>query len=174
MDNDIAGTIYVTGATGFIGEHVVRELIQNGNSVTLLSRSVAKTQNRLSDIDELNIRRCDVTENNQTLQYNPTDILLHCAWASVDDVMSSKHIDEEVSAHYRFLRNAVEHGLRRLIVTGTFFEYGLQYGPVYRTTKTTPNTPYGVAKDSLHKYIRQLQHNHEFDLVWLMSAMSWL
>ena len=42
----------------------------------------------------------------------------------------------------------------------------MQYGPLYASTKTKPNTPYAKSKDLLHKNLLKLKSKINFDLIW--------
>ncbi|MDD3573912.1 MAG: NAD-dependent epimerase/dehydratase family protein [Methanospirillum sp.] len=70
-------------------------------------------------------------------------------------------------ADYRFIRNMVLSGVRRVLVTGTCFEYGLQNGCLSEEMLTAPVTPYGFAKDVLRKSLVMLQEIHPFTLQWV-------
>ena len=58
-------------------------------------------------------------------------------------------------------------GLKDLTVTGTCFEYGIKNGPLSEDMETNPVTPYAVAKDSLRRFLQELQKIKNFDLKWL-------
>lgn len=57
-------------------------------------------------------------------------------------------------------------GLRHLLVAGTCFEYGLQSGCLHEEMTPNPVTPYGLAKDSLRRYLQAIQHLNPFCLQW--------
>jgi dTDP-6-deoxy-L-talose 4-dehydrogenase (NAD+) len=61
----------------------------------------------------------------------------------------------------------LEHGLNRLVVTGTCFEYGMQNGALYEWMETKPNTSYALAKDTLRKFLEQIQKAINFEFMWI-------
>jgi dTDP-6-deoxy-L-talose 4-dehydrogenase (NAD+) len=65
------------------------------------------------------------------------------------------------------IKTIVEFGIKQILITGTCFEYGLQYGAIKPSVTTQPNTPYAVAKDALHKSLRALQMKTYFELIWV-------
>jgi dTDP-6-deoxy-L-talose 4-dehydrogenase (NAD+) len=76
------------------------------------------------------------------------------------------HFEEELPAHYRFLKALVEAGLKNLLVTGTCSEYGMQSGPLSENMETQPVNPYGFAKDTLRRQLEYLQRVIPFSLTW--------
>ena len=96
----------------------------------------------------------------------PRSVLFQAAWDNLREVASPVHIERHFMDHYRFLKAAIDQGIGKLIVTGTLSEYGKTFGPVTSNTPTNPNSPYGLAKDFLHKSLRQLQKTRPYALIW--------
>jgi nucleoside-diphosphate-sugar epimerase len=158
--------IIVSGATGFIGRHVARSLIANGYKVTALVRDPVKAKT-ISSITDVPHVLFDIKNPKKILDIQNKKTLIHCAWGDVRDVLSQKHIEEHYLNNYLFIRSCVEQGINQILITGTCYEYGLQYGPVSAITETKPNTPYALAKDGLHKALRALQKDIYFELIWV-------
>ncbi len=96
----------------------------------------------------------------------PHSIFIHCAWEDVRDTLSLKHIESHLLDNYRTIKYIIEYGIKQILITGTCYEYGLQYGALKASTTTQPNTPYAIAKDTLHKSLRALQSKTHFELIW--------
>lgn len=94
------------------------------------------------------------------------DVLLHLAWGGLPRYRSLHHFESELPAHYHFLKRAVGAGLKRLVVAGTCAEYGLQSGSLTEDMPSLPAHSYALAKDCLHKQLRQLQRDLPFELTW--------
>lgn len=94
------------------------------------------------------------------------DVLIHLAWGGLPNYKSLHHYEEELPAHYCFLKTLVESGLKNLLVTGTCFEYGMQSGPLSEHMEARPNNPYGFAKDTLRRQLEYLQQAMPFNLTW--------
>jgi nucleoside-diphosphate-sugar epimerase len=156
--------ILVTGATGYIGRYIVSELVKiPGHTIVVSGRNTQKLKNIA---DNYNVQK--VKFNLYEEQYNwfemvgEPDMLIHLAWGGLDNYDSLCHIEQELCAHYSFLKNMIENGFPHLSVTGTCLEYGKQEGCMCEHTPTAPVTSYGVAKDTLHRFLRLLQKNGGF------------
>ena len=66
-----------------------------------------------------------------------------------------------------FLDACARDGLRRLVVTGTCLEYGMQSGCLDESLPATPITAYGQAKDRLRMHLQAQAMNGGPLLTWL-------
>jgi len=157
--------IAITGGTGFVGKHVVGELLGRGIHPTIAilpGSSIPESMTHLAAV-ELDISKSpyDAFE----LLGQP-DILIHLAWSGLPNYKSLHHFETELPAQYRFLAGLVRSGLQNLLVTGTCFEYGMQSGPLNEETETRPNNPYGFAKDMLRRQLEFLRQISPFNFTW--------
>ena len=157
--------IAVTGATGFIGRHLVAELERNSISPILICRPSTELPAALSRHTVVRIDLRYVPVKAFELISQP-DVLIHLAWRGLPNYKSLHHFEEELPAQYRFLKALVESGLKNLLVTGTCFEYGMQSGPLSEDSEVRPNNPYGFAKDTLRRQLEYLQQVSPFNLTW--------
>lgn len=159
--------VLVTGATGFIGNHVVRELLNQGQEVIATS----KNRDKAWLYDWFPVVRYipyDLNANREHLFqffYEP-DVVIHLAWEWLHNYRDVSYF-ERMFTQYRFLKNLLAGGLKSLTVTGTCLEYGLQNGCLSEGTPTRPTTPYGLAKDTLRKILECLQQKYHFSFKWL-------
>ena len=157
--------VALTGGTGFIGQHVRKLLAKTNNEVLLVVREQAK-------IGELGANEkfvtADISEDrNDWFDYlGRPDVLLHLAWGGLPNYLDSYHVEVELPIQTKFLSKVVSSGLRKLVVTGTCYEYGLTSGALVESQETNPNTPYGIAKDLLRKELFEIQLGQNFELTW--------
>jgi nucleoside-diphosphate-sugar epimerase len=157
--------VAVTGATGFVGRHVVAELERRSISATLICRSSANVPPAFATHTVLSMDLKDVPSKAFDSIGQP-DVLIHLAWGGLPNYKSLHHFEEELPAQYRFLKILVESGLKNLLVTGTCFEYGMQSGRLCEDLEVRPNNPYGFAKDMLRRQLEYLQQVTPFNLTW--------
>jgi dTDP-6-deoxy-L-talose 4-dehydrogenase (NAD+) len=157
--------IAVTGATGFIGRHVVAELERHSISPILICLPSIELPAAFARHTVVRIDLRDVPPKVFDLISQP-DVLIHLAWGGLPNYKSLHHFEDELPAQYRFLKALVESGLKNLLVTGTCFEYGMQSGPLREDSEARPNNPYGFAKDTLRRQLEYLQQVSPFNLTW--------
>lgn len=155
----------MTGASGFVGRHVLKALLGSDAAVVAATRMPAK----LDDLrDRLDVVELDIGEPQPRafeLLGRP-DVVLHLAWDGLPNYRSLHHFERELPQHYRFLKGLVEDGLPALVVTGTCFEYGMQAGQLSEEAVCQPANPYALAKHTLHQQLAFLQREHAFNLTW--------
>lgn len=160
--------VLVTGATGFIGRYVVNELLRYEHHVIATSRNLDKahTYDWFSQVQYI---PCDlnVVQENFFQFFQQPELLIHLAWEGLPNYKDLFHLEENLFSNYRFLKNMLEHGLKHLVVTGTCFEYGMQSGALSEDMEAKPDNPYGLAKDTLRKFLQQLQKKIDFELKWV-------
>ncbi len=160
--------ILVTGATGFIGNYVVQELLKLKCDVIASSRTIDKAK-QFSWFDKVIFIPADLVEykENYFEYFKKPDLLIHLSWSGLPNYKDLFHFEKNLFVDYLFLKNMVEHGLTDLLVTGTCFEYGMQSGELSEELDTKPNNPYGLAKDTLRKFLMQLKTKTPFNLKWV-------
>jgi len=157
--------VAVTGATGFIGRHVLAELEARSIETIALVRHPTAALDGLSRCKTFQLDLHMTPSNAFELMGSP-DALIHLAWAGLPNYQSLHHFEQELPAHYRFLKNLIKSGLQSLIVAGTCLEYGMRSGPMSEDMEPQPGTPYGFAKDTLRRQLGFLNAFHPFQLTW--------
>ncbi len=157
--------VAVTGATGFIGRHVLAELeTRSVETIALVRPSTGKSLGHSGGgVVQLDLH--NTPPNAFELMGRP-DVLIHLAWSGLPNYKSLHHFEQELPAQYRFLKGLVESGLQTLVVAGTCFEYGMQSGSLSEDIAPHPSNPYGFAKDALRCQLEYLKAVHPFQLTW--------
>ncbi|MEM5386444.1 NAD(P)-dependent oxidoreductase [Paraburkholderia phymatum] len=158
--------VVVTGATGFIGQHLVPELLSRGHEIVALARDKAKARHfRWSS--EVRIVTADVgcMEPDFFGSLGSQDAVIHLAWPGLPNYHAPFHFEENLPAAYRFLKQCVTAGISQVLVTGTCFEYGMRDGCLSETLESQPRNAYSLAKDTLRKFLETWQQR-QFTLQW--------
>lgn len=159
--------VLVTGATGFVGRHLVAALLTRGCEVRAVARNALTAQGMpwINDVEFVaaDIHAADLDVGALTAGI---DALAHLAWPGLPNYRALFHFEHNLMADYRFIKGAVEAGIKQVLVTGTCLEYGMQSGPLSETTEPRPSNPYGLAKHTLHLFLQNLQQQRPFTVQW--------
>ncbi|MEO6729915.1 MAG: NAD(P)-dependent oxidoreductase [Ferruginibacter sp.] len=163
--------ILVTGATGFIGNYVISQLLLQGYCqviATSVSTEKAMSASWFPAVKYIPFNLKSYDDNIDYCAYfGHPDSLIHLAWEGLPNYKAAFHTEENLPRHYLFLKNLVEHGLNDITVTGTCFEYGMQEGCLSEEMETKPANAYAIAKDTLRKQLEQLQAERHFHFKWV-------
>jgi len=160
--------ILVTGATGFIGNYVVEELLKYEHKI--IATSIEHSQQIYFNwIEKVDYIQADLNEDekNWFAFFNEPDQIIHLAWEGLPNYNELFHIERNLPRNCCFLKNIIENGLKGVVVIGTCFEYGMQSGALSEDMETKPDNPYALAKDTLRKFLEQLQKKIDFELKWV-------
>jgi nucleoside-diphosphate-sugar epimerase len=160
--------VLVTGATGFIGNHIVRELLVQGHQVIATSKNpekvrMAEWRSRVEHI----LYDLNTTRENLFQFFQEPDVAIHLAWEGLPKYEDLFHFERNLFSNYHFLKTLLDGGLKSLTVTGTCLEYGLQNGCLSEDSPAQPSIPYALAKDTLRKFLERLQQRNRFSFKWL-------
>jgi len=159
--------VAVTGASGFIGQYVLRELAHRGGlEIVAVSRGEIDAARLPGDARHvsLDIESAASTEAFELL--GEPDVLIHLAWSGLPNYKALHHFEDHLVHQYRFLGGLVRAGLRSLTCTGTCFEYGMSSGALREDMVADPRNPYGFAKDALHRQLSFLHAQQPFLFTW--------
>jgi dTDP-6-deoxy-L-talose 4-dehydrogenase (NAD+) len=157
--------IAVSGASGFIGQHVLAELSKQDMEVVAITRDAAKLQGLATSVRVVEMDLAQ-PENDCYERLGKPDVLIHLAWEGLPNYKSLHHFETELPRQYQFLKQLITAGLPSLFVTGTCFEYGMQSGSLAAGAGTKPDNPYGHAKDTLRQQLEYLKRTRPFNLTW--------
>jgi len=162
--------VLITGASGFIGNYVVEELLQKGYSVIATASSAENCVNSLwfnkITFIPFNLQSFS-SETNYYTHFHKPDLVIHLAWEGLPNYKSLFHFEENLPRHYAFLKNLITNGAKDICVSGTCLEYGFKEGVLHEHMETAPNNAYAIAKDTLRKFLEQLQTVSAFDIKWI-------
>lgn len=162
--------VLVTGSTGFIGNYVIKELI-GLNQCDVIATSIDSIELARNNewFNKVKYIQCNLNDKNENFFtfFEEPDSLIHLAWEGLPNYYELYHFERNLYVNYNFIKNMIIKGLSNLSVIGTCLEYGLKEGCLSENNKTNPITPYGLAKDTLRKFIEMLNKHYEFNFKWI-------
>jgi len=139
--------ILVTGANGYLGKGVVKQLLDDGFDVIA------------TDIkDNMIDKRADIILGNlfelkdPYNHYKQPDTLLHMAWRDGFVHNSITHIND-LPKHYEFICNMINAGVRKVTIMGSMHEIGFFEGSINEDTPCNPQSIYGISKNAFRELI---------------------
>ena len=153
--------ILVTGANGYLGQGVVKQLLDDGVQVIATDYSCENVDERAIKIE------CDMFSVTTPYEYfERPDVILHMAWRNGFVHNAINHI-EDVPKHYMFLKSFAEAGIKRIAVMGSMHEIGFFEGSINENTPTNPMSLYGIGKDTLRNAVKLMCKESNITYQWL-------
>lgn len=153
--------VALTGASGFVGQHVLRELQARGIPTLALGRSPVAV-----GIGEWHRMDLHDPDDSAIEAIGSCRAMIHLAWGGLPNYEHGHHLETELPAQQTFLAKAISAGLPALVVSGTCLEYGLQEGELLESRPSRPRVPYAQAKDQIRIFLEQLRENRDFRMCW--------
>lgn len=154
--------VAVTGASGYIGRHVVDALIKLGHEVIAID-IVNKGINPKAQFKNVNI-----FDNDAFDRMGKPDACIHLAWKDGFYHNSDAHMGM-LSKHYNFIKSLIDSGIQYLSVMGSMHEVGYYEGAIDENTPTNPLSMYGIAKNSLREASMLLTEGKDVSFMWLRA-----
>lgn len=153
--------ILVTGANGYLGQGIVKHILDLKNEVIATDFKVDNIDDRAKKI------ACDLfSVDNPYEFFDKPDVLLHLAWRDGFVHYSDAHIND-LPKHYAFIKSFSESDINMISVMGSMHEIGFFEGSIKEDTPCNPITPYGISKNSLRMLTEMLCKQKQKDFQWL-------
>lgn len=153
--------ILVTGANGYLGQGIVKAIIDSGNDVIAADFQVDHVDDRAEKME------CNLFDvENPYVYFDKPDVLLHLAWRDGFVHYSNAHIDD-LPKHYGFIKAFAEAGCKHIAVMGSMHEIGFFEGSINEDTPCHPTTPYGIAKNALRDLTAMVCRQNSIVFQWL-------
>jgi UDP-glucose 4-epimerase len=160
--------VFVTGGAGYIGSHVVLELLQVGYEVTVFdnlefgSEDAIKRIEKLTDKQVLFIRG-DIRKPSDLSKAHWENIsgVIHCAaYKNVSDSIKNPdaYYENNVVGSLNLLNAMQSHGISNIVFSSTCAVHGQPTSlPVKETDELKPISPYGRTKLAVEYMIQDFQ-----------------
>ena len=144
--------VAITGATGFIGRHLVRKLVSAGCQPVLLARKLINDGWVKGLEERIRWVEVDLTETGSVQEHlrnlRPRTLIHLAGTRGRGDVRGAKVACEELNfrATLDLLRASMDAGVQRIVIIGSAEEYGNQPGPQHEALPFKATSPYGISK----------------------------
>ncbi len=160
----------VTGGAGFIGSHLVEELLRRGERVRVVDSLVTGKRENLAHIPQVEFVHGDLSDIEVARRVvQGVDYVLHQAAIpsvprSVEDPITSNR--NNIDASLNVLVAARDAGVRRVVYAGSSSAYGNQPTlPKVETMVTDPLSPYALQKLVAEQYCRMFTQLYGLETV---------
>lgn len=161
--------VLVTGASGFIGRHTLKPLIDLQFEVhAVTSKNLSDSQYLSDRLTWHSLNLLDISQvNNVLANVRPTH-LLHFAWYNIPGkCLKAGENFLWVQASLELLRQFHQQGGERVVMAGSCFEYDWDYG--FCTESITPKKqsfPYAICKNALHEMLSSYADTFDISSAW--------
>ena len=171
--------VLVTGAAGFIGSHLSRELVRRNAEVFLIDRP-GTSITRIEDIlDKVRVHYVDITDfsslKNSIREIRPEKIF-HLA-AYVDVTRDWNIVDEMINVNIKGTLNLLKSldgvDYDCFVNTGTCEEYGDNPAPFYEDQVPNPVSPYSASKVSATMFCQMLHRTMNLPIVTVRPLLTY-
>ena len=160
--------VFVTGASGFIGSHVIRNLLDAGHQVLGLvvpEDSLWRLQDVLGRITVLRGDLEHIESFSDGLRVWQPDACIHLAWYAEPGTYLHSHQNlASLQASINLLKELFESGCEQFVGAGTCAEYEMKSELISEFDSAKPETLYAAAKLAFKIIGEQLalQYNRKF------------
>lgn len=166
----------VIGGNGFIGTHLVEELLRLGWEVTVLDFQERRFGPMPTNIHFI---RGDLNQAYLVREaLTGVDVVFHLAWATIHETSNqdpSADVTTNLIPTIHLFEACRQVGVKKIIFTSSG---GTVYGParilpIPETHPTTPINGYGVTKLAVEKYLYMFHHLHGLEYVILRPSVPY-
>jgi nucleoside-diphosphate-sugar epimerase len=165
-------TVIVTGATSFIGVHIIKEYLKNNCPVIAVVRPNSKNldrlpKNNLLTVIEINMEKIGTLI--EKIERNKIDIFYHLAWEGVripyrdDKILQNRNYTYAINA----MKVAMDLGCNTFIGAGSQAEYGKCSGKIDENYPAKPISEYGKAKLKTYETLRKIANENNIKFIWV-------
>ncbi|MCX5813468.1 MAG: NAD(P)-dependent oxidoreductase [Proteobacteria bacterium] len=162
--------VFVTGASGFIGAHIIRALLLRNHQVTVLSipdDPMTSLQPMYTQIDTIAGTLEDAALLEKSINRFQPEACIHLAWyAEPGKYLDSMQNIQSLASSLSLFQTLIKAGCRQIVAAGTCFEYDMNFGYLHEDTPARPTSLYAAAKLSCCLLGSQLATQAKISFAW--------
>jgi UDP-glucose 4-epimerase len=166
--------VAVTGATGFLGGHVVRQLKEANAKVIAVNDRHRTVSRHPGNCDVETVWFDEPTELVPAVQSTLPDYVIHLHAAITtarDQVALEQTVQTNLLPSIALLMACMEMKLKRLILMGSGEEFGLVTGRFDDHSNANPPSPYGASKAAVTCYAKMFSNAFQLPVVVLRPSV---
>jgi UDP-glucose 4-epimerase len=166
----------VVGGNGFIGSHLVDELIRREWNVVVLDLQERRYEPMPASVHFI---QGDLTQSYLVREaLTGVDIVFHLAWATIHEVANqdpAADVETNLIPSIRLLEACLRSGVQRFVFTSSG---GTVYGPtqeipIVETHSQNPINAYGITKLAMEKYLGMFNHLYGLEYAVLRPSVPY-
>lgn len=170
--NPAGHSFLVTGGAGFIGSHIVEQLVAAGGNVRVLDAFTSGSRNNLAHIsDKIDLIEGDLVDAGVVrAAVRDVEYVLHlAALVSVPELVDNpvRNFDVNLTGTHHLLLAARDAGVRRVVFSSSCAVYGDHSAPQHEELPPRALSPYAAAKLSAEQLCRSFTHVYGLPTVCL-------
>lgn len=156
--------VLLTGASGFIGQHLLQQLLKANVEVIVLGRR--KPDFHTGQFIKIDLLQTEIDQS--AIKDSGATQLIHLAWYTEHEKYWTSPINLRwVEATTRLVEAFCAAGGKKVLLSGTCAEYDWSYGYLLETeTPLKPSTMYGCAKDATRRLVAAICEEYHVKCVW--------
>ncbi|MDR6999061.1 NAD-dependent epimerase/dehydratase family protein [Neobacillus niacini] len=157
--------VLVTGGAGFIGSHIVEELIQKEFQVIVIDNFSTGRNENIENLP-IDLYHYDITNPNVVdliMSLSPDYIIHQAAQVSVAESVNNPLYDENINVKgsLYMIEAAIKANVKRIVFASSAAVYGNPIElPVSIDHPTSPESPYGLTKLTVEHYLKLANKLH--------------
>lgn len=167
----MSASILVTGGAGFVGSHMVKQLVRDGHRIRVLDNLSTGHEDAVLGQRLLKVDLRDKTTVRRELQNGRFDVVMHFAASCyVGESMTApaKYYENNVVGTIHLLEAMREAGCKRLVFSSSCSTYGVPiFLPIDETHPQAPVNTYGASKLMVERILQDYARAYGFSAVAL-------
>lgn len=159
----------ITGANGFVGSALLRELLSN--DIEVLAIDINFSEDRIpkdTRITKMALSMENIKDLEEVIKFEDFDVFYHFAWVGSSGPLRADEIVQTTNAIWTVdcLKTAKRIGCKKFVCAGSIMEFEVHEAIYAQGSKPSLNYIYGVGKVLAHELCKPIANEIGIDLIW--------